>query len=349
LPDTGAPIDTDALIVGAGPTALFLAFQLGLQEISSHLVDSLPAVGGQCIELYADKPIYDIPAVPVCTGRELVDQLMAQAAPMRPSFHLSQQVSEIDSLDDGRFHVQTSAGRRFHARAVFIAAGVGAFIPRALPVDGVADHAGRQIVHSGEPMPPVAGLQVVVFGDNDEALECALGAADALAARVTLVHRREVFNAAPQTVARLRAAIASGQVHFMAGQAVALTSDAGVLTHLQVATPDGSMVALAADAVAVRWGLSPKLGPIADWGVALQRKQVVVDPSTFETSVPGVYAVGDINTYPGKKKLIVCGFHEATLAAFAASARLHPDRPPHLEYTTTSARLHRLLGVAGPG
>lgn len=348
MPDTGAPIDTDALIVGAGPTALFLAFQLGLQEISAQLVDSLPAVGGQCIELYADKPIYDIPGTPVCTGRELVEQLMLQAAPMRPTFHLSQQVTHLETLDHGRFAVQTTAGLQFHARTVFIAAGVGAFMPRQLQVDGVADHLGRQIVHSGEPMPPLAGLQVVVLGDGDEAIECALAAAEA-AARVTLIHRREAFNAAPQTVARLRAAMAAGQVQFMAGQVVGLTSAAGALTHLQVATPDGSTVALPADQVAVRWGLSPKLGPIADWGLTLQRKQVVVDPSTFETSVPSVYAVGDINTYPGKKKLIVCGFHEATLAAFAASARLHPDRPPHLEYTTTSARLHRLLGVAGPG
>jgi thioredoxin reductase (NADPH) len=348
LPDAGAPIDTDALIVGAGPTALFLAFELGLQEISSHLVDSLPDVGGQCIALYADKPIYDIPAVPVCTGRELVERLMAQAAPMRPTFHLAQQVIGFDALADGSFAVQTSAGRRWRARTVFVAAGVGAFMPRLLQVDGVADRAGRQIVHSGESMPPVAGRQVVVLGDGDEALECAL-AMRAVAASVTLVHRREAFHAAPQTVALLHAAIAAGEVRFIAGQVVGLMSAEGVLTHLHIATPDGGTVAVAADQVAVCWGLSPKLGPIAGWGLALQRKQVVVDPATFETNVPGVYAVGDINTYPGKKKLIVCGFHEATLAAFAAAARLHPDRPAHLEYTTTSTRLHRLLGVADAG
>lgn len=350
-PADAAPIQTDALVIGAGPTGLFQVFQLGLLEIRCHVVDSLPAPGGQCIELYPDKPIYDIPAVPVCTGRELVDRLLTQIAPMGAVFHLSQQVTTVAAQADGRFEVTTTAGIRFLAGTVFIAGGVGSFLPRHLKVDGIDRYFGRQVFHSGDTIPPAAGRQVVVLGEDDAALETALSLADAEADRpagVTLMHRRDAFTAAPATVERMRAACAAGRMRFVAAQAIGFEADGDTLKQITVACADGSTASLPADLLIVLWGLSPKLGPIADWGAQLERKQVVVDTEKFETRVPRLFAVGDVNTYPGKKKLIVCGFHEATMAAYAAAACLRPDRPVQVQYTTTSTRLHRLLGVA-PG
>lgn len=349
LIDQAAPIATDALVIGAGPTGLFQVFQLGLLEIRCHVVDSLPVPGGQCIELYPDKPIYDIPAVPVCTGRELVDRLLTQIAPMQPTFHLAQQVTTIARQADGRFEIATTAGTRLLARTVFIAGGVGSFTPRHLKLDGIEPHFGRQVFHTGDAIPSAAGRHVVVLGEDDAALEAALSLAEAgidRPASVTLMHRREVFKAAAATVERMHAACAEGRMRFVTGQAIGFESSADTLTHLTVADADGSTSSLPADLLIVLWGLSPKLGPIADWGVQFERKQVRVDTEKFETSVPGIYAVGDVNTYPGKKKLIVCGFHEATMAAYGAAAYVHPDRPVQVQYTTTSTRLHRLLGVA---
>lgn len=343
-----APIHTDALVIGAGPTGLFLAFQLGLQEIRCHLVDSLPAPGGQCLALYPDKPIYDIPAVPVCTGRELVDQLLTQVRPMAPVFHLDQQVSALSRRAEGGYAVATTAGTRFIARTVFIAGGVGAFVPRPLKLDGIDRFLGTQLLHSADTVPPTAGRHVVVLGEDDAALETALTlCADAPSqpASITLIHRRDAFKADPGVVGRMRAACAAGRMRFVAGQVTGFEAPGDTLTHLKVSGADGSATTLPADLLLALLGLSPKLGPLADWGVQLERKQVVVDTEKFETSVPGIFAVGDVNTYAGKKKLIVCGFHEATLAAYAAAAIVFPDRPVQVQYTTTSSRLHRLLGV----
>ena len=356
-----ATLGTDALVIGAGPAGLFQVFQLGLLEIGCHVVDSLSAPGGQCIELYPDKPVYDIPAVPVCAGRELVERLLAQIAPMAPTFHLSQQVTAIATQPDGRFEVCTSKGTRFVARTIVIAGGVGSFLPRQLVLSGIERHLGQQVFHSGEALPSTVGRHVVVLGDDDAALGCALALADDLdnateaqanhapdrPASVTLMHRRDAFRAEPATVERLRAACAAGRMRFIAGQVTAVESSDDTLTGLTVTAADGSTQSLRADVLAVLWGLSPRLGPIADWGLQLERKQLVVNTETFETSVPGIFAVGDVNTYPGKKKLIVCGFHEATLAAYGAAARVRPERPVQLQYTTTSTRLHRLLGVTG--
>jgi len=350
LPDrTDAAIATDALVIGAGPVGLFQVFQLGLLELSCHVIDSLPAAGGQCIELYPDKPIYDIPALPRCTGRELVDRLLEQVAPLVPTFHLSQRVDTLEARPDGRFAVGTSGGLRLVARTVFIAGGVGSFEPRRLPIDGIEPLIGQQVFHSGEPLASTAARHVVILGEDEAALHCALQLALASTDRpasVTLMHRRDSFRAEADTIERMRAACAAGRMRFVAAQASALECAGDTLTHLVVNLADGGTEALRADVVVVLWGLSPKLGPIADWGLPLERKQLVVNTETFETSVPGIFAVGDVNTYPGKKKLIVCGFHEATLAAHAAAARVHPDRPGQLQYTTTSARVHRLLGVA---
>ena len=349
--NAAAPIETHAVVIGAGPVGLFQVFELGLQGVHAHVVDPLPFAGGQCIELYPDKPIYDIPATKVCTGRELVTRLLEQIAPFAPEFHFGQQVDRVEVQADGRFLVGASGGVQWLAKTVFIAGGVGSFQPRRLKVDGLAAFEGRQLFYAATEPAGWAGQRVVIVGDGDAALGWAAGLAaregDA-PAQVTLMHRRDEFKASADTSAEFERLRAEGRIGFIAAQASGIACRAGRLTDLHVAAGDGTPRTLPLDALFVLTGLSPKLGPIADWGLALERKQVVVDTATFETATPGIYAVGDINTYPGKKKLIVCGFHEATLAAFAAAARIFPDRVVHLEYTTTSPRLHRALGVA-PG
>jgi len=345
------PIETDALIVGAGPVGLFQVFELGLQEVRAHVVDSLPHAGGQCLELYADKPIYDIPGLPVCSGRELVERLLTQIEPFGAGFHLEQQVSAVQRRDDGRFDVATSTGERFVARAVVVAGGVGSFQPRRLKVPGLERHRGRQLFEHAATLHEHAGRHVVIVGNGEAAVSAALEAAGdgaARAASVTLVHRRDDFDVGETEGARLHAMRQRGQIAFVAGQPEATIEDGERLTGLSVLGVDGQARTLPLDALFVLLGWSPKLGPIADWGLALEKKQVVVDAERFETTTPGIFAVGDCNTYPGKKKLIVCGFHEATLAAFAIAERVHPDRALPLQYTTTSPRLHRLLGVT-PG
>lgn len=339
-------IETDALVIGAGPVGLFQVFELGLLEMRAHVVDSLPVPGGQCIELYADKPIYDIPATPRCTARELVASLLKQIEPFRPTFHFSQQVDAVERDADGHFLIESSAGTRWRAKAVFIASGVGSFQPRRLKVDGLRAFESTQVFYSApDDLAALAGRRIVVIGEDDVALDCALRLAPI--AGVTLMHRRDEFNkATPETVAQVRELRTEQRLLFVAAQATGIEQADGRLTALRVLGVDGVARSLPVDTLLVLTGLSPKLGPIADWGLALERKQLVVDTATFETSVPGIFAVGDVNTYRGKKKLILCGFHEATLAAFGAAARVFPDQPVHLEYTTTSPRLHKALGVA---
>jgi thioredoxin reductase (NADPH) len=317
----------------------------------AHVVDALPHPGGQCAELYPDKPIYDIPGLPRCTGRELVARLLEQARPFEPVFHLGQQVTALQRQGDGRFLLQTSRGTRLQARAVVIAAGVGAFQPRTLKLEGLERFEGGQLLYRLDDPARLAGRHVLVVGGEDAALEAALAGAEGgphRAASVTLVHRRDTFAAAPQTLARVQALRAAGRIGFVAGQPVGFAETGGRLDALHLACSDGADRTVPADLLLVCLGLSPRLGPIADWGLAMERRQLAVDTETFETSEPGIHAVGDINTYPGKKKLIVCGFHEATLAAYGVSARLYPDRQGPLQYTTASPRLHRLLGVDSP-
>jgi thioredoxin reductase (NADPH) len=338
--------------VGAGPVGLFQVFQLGLQEIKAHVIDSLPYPGGQCVELYADKPIYDIPAVPVCTGRELTDRLLKQIEPFGAVFHLGQEVSTVQRQDDGRLLAVTSTGTRLLAKTLVIAAGVGAFQARKLKLEGIEKFEGRQLFYRVTDAADFAGKDLVVLGDDDAALEAALrfcaGDADGSphkAASVTLLHRRDAFRAAPATVAKMRELCAAGRMRLVIGQITGYQEAAGALAGLEVTGSDDSTQRLPLDRLLVFLGLSPKLGPIAGWGLDLERKQLTVDTETFSTSEPGIFAVGDINTYPGNKKLIVCGFHESVLAAFAAAARVYPDRKIQLQYTTTSTRLHQLLGV----
>lgn len=344
-----AALETDALIVGAGPVGLFLVFQLGLLEVGAQVVDALPHAGGQCLELYADKPIYDIPALPYCTGRELIERLQKQIAPFAAGFHFGQLVSAVARRDDSRFDVATDAGQRFIAKAIVVAGGVGAFQPRRLKVAGIERWYEKQVFYRDPGAAPTTGRHVVVAGNGEAAIAAALDAADHCAASVTIVHRRDDFDATHLLRLRFEVARASGRIGFVAAQATGVTSDGDRLSGLVVEVNDGRSRTLALDVLIVLLGWSPKLGPIADWGLALERKQLVVDAVRFETSTPGIHGIGDVNTYPGKQKLIVSGFHEATLAAYAIAGRVHPDRAQPLLYTTTSPKLHKLLGVAPDG
>jgi thioredoxin reductase (NADPH) len=357
---THKPTEIDALVVGAGPVGLFQVFQLGLQEVHAHVVDSLPHAGGQCATLYPDKPIYDIPGIPVCTGQELVDRLLQQVQPFAPSFHFGQVVSELHRQPDGRFLVRTAARagaaeQAFLTKTVFIAAGAGAFQPRTLKVEGLDAFEGSQLHYTADNT-ALAGADLVIVGDGDLALEAALqycpqpnkGPTSDSPRSVTVVHRRDVLSAADSTVARFREQVAQGHLRFVAAQVSAVRTEGGRLATLDLLHSDGVVRGLPVDQLWVLQGLSPKLGPIADWGLALQRRQLAVDTETFSTSQAGIFAVGDINLYPGKKKLIVCGFHECVLAAFGAMQYIAPERNVPLQYTTTSTQLHRLLGVEHP-
>ena len=341
------PIETDAVIIGAGPVGLFQVFELGLLEIKAHVVDSLPEVGGQCTELYPDKPIYDIPAIPVCSDKELTDALLNQIRPFGATFHLGQEVSAVQKQDDGRFLVQTSRGTTFLTKVVIVAGGVGSFQPRTLKVEGVDRFAGTQLHYRVKDPAQFAGTRLVIAGGGDSALDWALNFVDK-ADSVVLVHRRDGFRAAPASVAKMKAHCEQHQMQLLLGQISDVEDINGRMTEVRVTSPDGVTRRVPLDHLLVFFGLSPKLGPIAEWGLDLERRQVRVDTEKFETNVPGIFAVGDINSYPGKKKLILSGFHEAALAAFGATRYVFPDRKIHLQYTTTSPKLHKILGVESP-
>jgi thioredoxin reductase (NADPH) len=349
--DHDGPIETDAVIVGAGPVGLFQVFELGLLEIKAHIIDSLAYPGGQCIELYPDKPIYDIPAVPVCTGKELTDNLLKQIEPFGATFHLNQEVSVVQKQDDGRFYVETSRGTRFLTKTIFIAGGVGSFQPRTLKVDGIDKYDGTQLHYRVRNPEQFAGKNLVIVGGGDSALDWALnfvGEGPNKAESVILIHRRDGFRAAPASVAKMRELCDAYEMQFIVGQVTAIDEADGRLTAIKVTGGDGVTRVVPTDALLVFFGLSPKLGPIAEWGLNIDRKQIVVDTEKFQTSTPGIFAVGDVNVYPGKKKLILSGFHEAALAAFGAAPYIFPEKRIHLQYTTTSPKLHKVLGVESP-
>lgn len=348
---TPEPIQTDAVIVGAGPVGLFQVFELGLLEIKAHIIDSLAYPGGQCIELYPDKPIYDIPAVPVCTGKELTDNLLKQIEPFGATFHLGQEVTQVEKQSDGRFFVATSKGTQFLTKTVFIAGGVGSFQPRTLKVDGLERFDGTQLHYRVRNPAQFAGKNLVIVGGGDSALDWALNFVQEgpnKAESVILIHRRDGFRAAPASVAKMRELCEAYEMQFVVGQVTGYEEADGRLTQIKVTGGDGVTRTIPLDLLLVFFGLSPKLGPIAEWGLDLERKQITVDTEKFETSTPGIFAVGDINTYPGKKKLILSGFHEAALAAFGASPIVFPEKRVLLQYTTTSPKLHKVLGVESP-
>lgn len=344
-------IQTDAVIVGAGPVGLFQVFELGLLEIKAHIIDSLAYPGGQCVELYPDKPIYDIPAVPVCTGQELTDNLLKQIEPFGATFHLGQEVTQVQKQDDGRFFVETSKGTQFLTKTVFIAGGVGSFQPRTLKVDGIEAFDDKQLFYKVKNPGLFKDKNIVIVGGGDSALDWALNFAQEgpnKAESVILIHRRDGFKAAPASVAKMKELCDAYEMQFVVGQVTGFEEDNGKLTQIKVTGSDGVTRVMPLDMLLVFFGLSPKLGPIAEWGLTIDRKQIAVDTEKFETSTPGIFAVGDINVYPGKKKLILSGFHEAALAAFGASPYVFPDKRVLLQYTTTSPKLHKVLGVESP-
>jgi len=338
-------IETDALIIGAGPAGLFQVFELGLLGIKSHIVDTLQHPGGQCAELYPDKPIYDIPALPVCGAQELVDRLLQQIAPMAPVFHFGEEVSELRRQDDGRFFLRTAASTEFVARTVVIAAGLGSFQPRRLGVEGCDAFEDRQVHYRVRSAADFHGQRLVIFGGGDSALDWVIDL-NGKAKSIVHVHRRNEFRAAPASVARMRELVVAGKMEYIEGIASGIKLEDGRLKGVTIRRTDGASQDLAADHLLAFFGLHPKLGPIAAWGFELEKKAIKVDTAKFQTSVPGIFAIGDINSYPGKKKLILSGFHEAALAAFAIAEHLNPAKKVHLQYTTTSPIMQKRLGVS---
>ncbi len=337
-------INTDALIIGAGPCGIFQVFELGLLGVNCHVLDSLAVAGGQCAELYPDKPIYDIPGIPVCSGEELVEALLTQIEPFDTTFHLGEEVTELSPQDDGTFVVKTAKDKTFHTKTVFVAGGVGSFQPRKVRLDGLDAFEDTNMYYRVRNPEQFADKDIVILGGGDSALDWTLALAGK-AKSLTLVHRRPEYRGAPASVEQMRGLCSAGKVREMEGKISGFADDGERLTSITITAASGENIELPVDALMVFFGLAPKLGPIAEWGLDLNRKTVNVDTEKFETNIPGIFAIGDINYYPGKKKLILSGFHEAALAAFAAKALIEPGKKVHLQYTTTSPIMHKRLGV----
>ena len=343
-------IRTDVVIIGAGPCGLFQVFELGLLGIHAHVVDTLPEIGGQCAALYPDKPIYDIPAIPVVGASELVERLAEQISPFEPDLHLNQMVVKLEREADGAFSLETSAGTRFLTRTVVVAGGLGSFQPRPLRIPGVNRYEGVNVDYKVLDKTRFRDRSVAILGGGDSALDWALELAPS-ARSLTLVHRRESFRAQPVSVERLRAMAEAEpeRIRILIGRVSGLIEDGDTLKGIDVEPfeKNAAKQSVLVDDVLVFYGLSPNLGPIAEWGLGVAKRQIPVDTEKFQTSVPGIFAIGDINTYPGKKKLILSGFHEAALVAFAVQKHLDPDARQFLQYTTTSPIMHERLGVSG--
>lgn len=334
---------TDVLIIGAGPIGLFAVFELGLFDMRCHLIDILDRPGGQCAELYPEKPIYDIPGYPVVGAQELVDKLLQQIAPFKPGFTFNRMVTELERLEGGGFRVTTDENEVFEAKVVVIAAGGGSFQPKRPPIPGIEAYEGSSVSYSVRRMEEFRGHDVVVVGGGDSALDWSLNL-QPIARRVTLVHRRPEFRAAPDNVNKMHALQEAGALDLVIGQVSALAGEGGKLSSITVKGPE-SEVAVACTRLLPFFGLTMKLGPVAEWGLNLHENQIPVDTEKFETSVPGIFAIGDINWYPGKLKLILSGFHEAALMAQAAKHVISPKERIVFQYTTSSTSLHKKLGV----
>jgi thioredoxin reductase (NADPH) len=340
----GGPIETDAVIIGGGPVGLFAVFELGLVDIKSHVIDILDKPGGQCAELYPEKPIYDIPGLPIVTGQGLTDALMTQIKPFGATFHLGQRVDALQKLDDGRFQLVTDIGTQFIAKVVVIAAGGGSFTPKRPPLQGIEAYEGKSVFYSVRRMEDFRGKDVLVVGGGDSALDWTLNL-QPIANSLALLHRRDDFRGAPHSVEQMRALVADKKIALMIGQMGSLEGADGTLSAVTVKTKDGD-VRHACNRLLPFFGLTMKLGPVANWGLNLNENLVPVDTEKFETSSPGIFAVGDINTYPGKLKLILSGFHEVALMAQAAHKIVYPGKKLLFQYTTSSSSLQKKLGVS---
>jgi thioredoxin reductase (NADPH) len=338
-------IKTDALIIGAGPVGLFAVFELGLLDIKTHLVDILDKVGGQCAELYPEKPIYDIPGIPEVTGQGLTESLMAQIKPFHPTFHLGEMITTLEKIGDPLFRVATDAGKVFEAKVVVIAAGGGSFQPKRPPIAGIEAYEEKSVFYAVRKMDAFRGKNLIVVGGGDSALDWTLNL-QPIAKRLTLVHRRDDFRGAPDSVNKMRALVAEGKMGLKIGQVTELEGADGVLAAASIKDKDGATSRVEVDALLPFFGLTMKLGPVSDWQLEMENNLIKVDVSTFETNRPGIFAIGDINTYPGKLKLILSGFHEGALMSQKAHRYVYPDKRLVFQYTTSSTNLQKKLGVA---
>jgi thioredoxin reductase (NADPH) len=338
-------IKTDVLIIGAGPCGLFAVFELGLLDMKTHLVDILDKIGGQCAELYPEKPIYDIPGIPMVTGQGITDALMEQIKPFHPTFHLGEMVETIEKIGDPLFRVKTDGGKEFEAKVVVISAGGGSFQPKRPPVPGIEAYEGTSVFYAVRKMEQFRDRNVLIVGGGDSALDWTLNL-HPVARRITLLHRRDDFRAAPHSVEQMRALVSSGKMDLKIGQVTGLEGANGQLAGAHVKGNDNAMSKVDCDTMLPFFGLTMKLGPVANWGVALDNNLIPVDTAAFETNIPGIFAIGDINTYPGKLKLILSGFHEGALMAQKAHRYVYPDKRLVFQYTTSSSSLQKKLGVS---
>ncbi len=336
-------VETDVAIIGAGPCGLFAVFELGLLDLKCHVVDILDRPGGQCAELYPEKPIYDVPALPIVTGQELTDRLLEQIKPFNPVFHFNERIDALSREADGRFRLVSDGGMTLLAKVVVIAAGGGSFTPKRPPLDGIAGYEGSSVFYSVRRIETMRGHDIVIVGGGDSALDWTLNL-QPVAKSLTLVHRRDDFRAAPHSVEKMRALVADGKVRLLIGQATTLEGADGKLSAVTIKTADGEE-SVPCTALLPFFGLTMKLGPVANWGLNLHENLIPVDTERFETSAPGIFAIGDINTYPGKLKLILSGFHEAALMAQAAQKIVYPNKKVVFQYTTSSSSLQKKLGV----
>ncbi len=338
-------ITTDAVIIGAGPCGLFAIFELGLLDIKCHVVDILDRPGGQCAELYPEKPIYDIPALPIVTGSDLTHRLMEQAKPFKPEYHFNQMVTGLEKRGDSDFVLTTDGGLTFHSKVVVIAAGGGSFQPKKPPIPGIEAFEGNSVFYSVKKMEAFRDRDVLIIGGGDSALDWTHNL-HPIANSMTLLHRRDDFRAAPDSVKKMRDLVAEGKMNLNIGQVIGLKGEGGVLTAATIKGADNETWDVSCNALLPFFGLTMKLGPVADWGLNLHENLIKVDTEKFETSTPGIFAIGDINTYPGKLKLILSGFHEAALMAQQAFRYINPGQRLMFQYTTSSTNLQKKLGVA---
>jgi thioredoxin reductase (NADPH) len=336
---------TDVIITGAGPVGLFAVFQLGLARLKAHVVDILDKPGGQCAELYPEKPIYDIPGLPVCTGQELTDRLLEQIKPFEPVFHFGEMAAALTKTEHGQWQLTTDDGLAITAPVLVIAAGGGSFVPKRPPISGIEAYEGNSVFYAVRRIEEFRGRHIVIAGGGDSALDWTVNLAP-IAGSLTLLHRRPEFRAAPDTVRKMRELEAEGLVRFELGQPVGLKGTDGELEGAIIKGANGALVTVPTDALLPFFGLTMRLGPVTHWGLELKGDLIPVDTEKFETGTKGIFAIGDINTYPGKLKLILSGFHEAALMAQAAHRYVHPDKPLRFQYTTSSSELQRLLKVA---